>query len=94
MRQKRVDLQIRNVPAALRDKLRRRAGGKGVSMSAYVIEVLRENLERPTINEWLEEVRGLPKVPPGPSGAELVREARREAEERIDRWLSSTRRRR
>ncbi|HET8567424.1 MAG TPA: hypothetical protein VFM93_00370 [Candidatus Limnocylindria bacterium] len=72
-----VDLQIRGVPRGLRDAVRRRAAGKGVSMSRYVIEVLRDDMERPTMAEWLEEVRRLPKVK-GIDAAELIREARRE----------------
>lgn len=76
-KQGRVDLQVRNVPAELREKLRRRAKSKGLSMSEYVIQVLRDDIERPTLAEWLEEVRRLPSVP-GVSGAELVRQARRE----------------
>ena len=89
-----VDLQIRKVPEVLRDRLRRRAKGKGMSMSAYVIEVLNDDLERPTMAEWVEEVRRLPSVglPPGVTGATIVREAReerdRELEKRFDRTIS------
>ena len=89
-----VDLQIRKVPEVLRDRLRRRAKGKGMSMSAYVIEVLNDDLERPTMAEWVEEVRRLPDVglPPGVTGATIVREAReerdRELGERFDRTIS------
>lgn len=77
-----VDLQVRGVLASLRDKLRQRAKRKGVSMSEYMIQVLRDDLERPTMDEWLEEARRIPKVP-GISGAEIIREIRRDAEEGI-----------
>jgi plasmid stability protein len=93
-----TDLQIRGIPNELRERLRRRASGKGVSMSQYVIEKLETDLATPTIDEWLDEVAKLPKVDPrklGTSGAELVREGR---EERLRQILgperSSTRRRR
>src|SRR3989442_13329374 len=76
---KKADLQIRGIPAALRDRLRRRAAGKGVSMSQYVIELLKDDLARPTMAEWGTAVRKLPPIDlGGKTGAGLVREARRE----------------
>jgi plasmid stability protein len=77
-----TDLQIRGMPVALRERLRARAMRKGLSMSQYVIEQLKSDLERPTINEWLDEVARLPKVDlaaHGLTAAQLVREAREEA---------------
>jgi plasmid stability protein len=54
---KKVDLQVRSVPAELRRKVARRAASKGVSMSKYVIDVLTDNVDRPaTIDDWLLEV--------------------------------------
>ncbi len=76
-----TDLQIRSMPVGLRDSLRRRAARKGVSMSQYVIEQLRADLERPTLDEWLDELHALPKIDLealGLSGAQLVREGRQE----------------
>jgi post-segregation antitoxin (ccd killing protein) len=79
MASKKTDLQIRGVPVALRDRLRRRADGQGLSMSQYVIEILKDDLARPTMAEWLAEVGKLPPVDrSGESGADLVRAARRE----------------
>ena len=76
---RRTDLQIRGVPVTLRERLRRRAAGKGVSMSQYVIEILKDDLERPTMAEWLAEVRKLPPIDMrGATGADLVGAARRE----------------
>ena len=77
-----TDLQIRGIPTALRERLRARAARKGVSMSQYVIEQLKADLDRPTINEWLDEVAALPKIDlaaRGLTGAQLVREARDES---------------
>lgn len=90
-----VDLQLRRVPRALRDKLRKRASSKGTSMSKYAIQVLAEGVERPTLDEWLDMVRKDPPVVGGPSSAELIAQARRELDAKFERvWSSSTRRRR
>jgi hypothetical protein len=76
---RKTDLQIRGVPVVLRDRLRRRADGKGLSMSQYVIEILKDDLARPAIAEWAAEVGKLPPIDlGGKTGAELVRETRRE----------------
>lgn len=81
-----VDLQIRKMPALLRDRLRVRARRKGKTMSQYVIDVLGEDLERPTIDEWLSELRQLPPIPrpKGVTGVTLVREAREEEDREIE----------
>jgi len=79
MASKKTDLQIRGIPVTLRERLRRRADGKGLSMSQYVIEILKDDLGRPTLEEWLAEVGKLPPIDlRGRTGAELVREGRRE----------------
>lgn len=79
-----VDLQLRGVPVSLRDAVRRRARGKGVSMSRYVIEVIKDDIERPaSLKEWLDEVAQDPPVP-GVSGGAIVRELRDELEEGIE----------
>lgn len=94
---KAVDLQLRKVPTALRDRLRKRARGKGKTMSRYVIELLEGDLERPTMAEWLDEIMSLPSValPKGVTGATLVREAREERErelgQRMDRIMRQKR---
>lgn len=84
-----TDLQIRGIPVALRDSLRRRAARKGVSMSQYVVEKLRADLARPSLDEWLDDLRTLRPVDLGGlTGADLVREGREEddaEEERLDR---------
>lgn len=58
-------------------------------MSEYVIEVLKSDLERPTIDEWLDEVKRLPRVelPPG-AAAEAVREAREERERELNERIA------
>lgn len=96
-RERTTDLQIRGIPVALRDRLRRRAARKGVSMSQYVVERLEEDLARPSIDEWLDEVHRLPKIDLaalGTSGAALIRDTREEREKELDARIvsSSTRR--
>lgn len=94
---KTVDLQIRKMPAVLRDRLRVRARGKGKTMSQYVIDILSDDLERPTIDEWLDELLQVPDVrlPPDFSAADLIREVREERErelgERVARSLARRR---
>ncbi|MDQ2969085.1 MAG: hypothetical protein M3R37_12295 [Actinomycetota bacterium] len=79
MAARKTDVQVRGVPVSLRDRLRRRAAGKGLSMSQYVIEILKDDLARPTVAEWAAEVGKLPPIDlGGKTGAELVRETRRE----------------
>lgn len=79
MASRRTDLQIRGIPVALRERLRRRASRKGLSMSQYVIEILKDDLARPTVAEWVAEVGKLPPVDfGGETSAELVGAGRRE----------------
>jgi hypothetical protein len=74
-----VDLQIRGMSAVLRQRIRKRATDKGVSMSKYVIGILQDKVDRPdSINEWLDEVMSIPPVPglmPG-DGAKAIRAMR------------------
>jgi hypothetical protein len=60
-----VDLQIRGMPSVLRQRIREKAAGRGMSMSRYVIEILEENIDRSgTPGEWLDEIA---KYPPPPN---------------------------
>ena len=48
-------------------------------MSQYVIEILKDDLARPTVAEWAAEVGKLPPVDfGGETSAALVRDGRRE----------------
>lgn len=67
-------------------------------MSQYVVEVLSEDFRLPTVEEWLEDVARLPKVPLRTRGidtAAMLRELDEERTEEIVRRTSSysTRRR-
>ena len=46
-------LQVKNLPDEIHDALEQRARENGVTMSAYVTELLRDNLSRPSISDWL-----------------------------------------
>ncbi len=77
-KREKFDLQIRGVPAEVRDRLRKRAARKGVSMSKYVIDLLEFEDLPLTVDDWLEEIRQSPPVPgarPG-AGAEAIRAIR------------------
>lgn len=50
-------LQVKNLPDDLHAALAERARTQGVSMSEYVTRLLRQDLSRPSIDEWLVEQR-------------------------------------
>lgn len=50
-------LQVKNLLEELHAALAERARSEGVTMSAYVTRLLRADLSRPTIAEWILEKR-------------------------------------
>ena len=56
-------LQIRNFPDELKDRLRERAGRVDLTMSDYVIRLVRDDLSHPTMDEWLARLDELPGHP-------------------------------
>ncbi|MDO5738733.1 MAG: hypothetical protein Q4P07_01130 [Ornithinimicrobium sp.] len=48
-------LQVKNLPDELHAALAARARAQGTSMSEYVTRMIRRDLARPTIAEWLAE---------------------------------------
>ncbi|HEX6425262.1 MAG TPA: hypothetical protein VFZ79_17380 [Acidimicrobiales bacterium] len=72
-------LQIRNFPDDLKERLRERARRADLTMSDYVIHLVREDVRMPTIEEWLARVAELPEHPElNLMGAQFVEEARAE----------------
>jgi hypothetical protein len=72
-------LQIRNFPDDLKERLRERSEQADLTMSDYVIKLVRTDLDEPTMDEWLARVADLPPHDDLPfTGAELVDEARAE----------------
>ena len=50
-------LQVRNLPEELHARLGERADRLGMSMSEYVTRLLRADLDRPLLDDWIESVR-------------------------------------
>lgn len=46
-------LQVKNLPDDLHAALQARARAQGVTMSEYVTRLLRRDLSRPTVEEWI-----------------------------------------
>jgi hypothetical protein len=69
-------IQIRRVPAELRQILKSRAALEGRSLSDYLVAELHRIGERPTLAEWSEHLRNRTPVDPGFSTAEVIRELR------------------
>ncbi len=72
-----TNIQIRGVPAPLRDKVRTRARKRGQTMSQYLIDLVRMDVDQMSTEEFLEEVRRWKPLGHGMTGAQAVREARR-----------------
>ena len=72
-------LQIRNMPDELKERLRARAEKADITMSDYVIRLVRDDLDKPTMREWLERVRAQPlRTDLNLTAAEALAEARAE----------------
>lgn len=72
--------QIRNFPDDLKQRLRARAVQCDLTMSDYVIQLIRSDLDKPTMEEWLARLEELPKHPElNLTGARMLEEARAEA---------------
>ncbi len=69
-------IQIRNVPDALHREVKARAARAGKTLSDYLLDMLRRELERPETDELLRRIRELPPVYPLESPAEAVRAER------------------
>ena len=81
---KTTDLQIRGIPVKTRDALRRKAESKGVSMSQYLIDIIRQDVDKMSVGEWIEMMG---KRPRSTITSEQVQQALREAREEEDaRW--------
>lgn len=89
-----TDLQIRGIPVALRERLRRRASRKGLSMSQYVVQRLEQDLALQPMDDWLDAVAALPEADlTGVDTVQLVRDDDAARVEEVTRRSSfSTRR--
>jgi hypothetical protein len=75
-----MDLHVRGVPDQVHAVLVRRAAERGMSLRAYLVDLLSTHAAAPTMEEWLDVVHALPRVGDGRRGAALVEEARAEAD--------------
>lgn len=71
------DLLIRDLPEGTHEELKRRARSAGMSLQAFVAQLLQRSMAMPTLQEWLADVGGLSRHP-DVSGAAAVEEARRQ----------------
>lgn len=90
MKAKTTDLQIRGIPVRTRDALRRKAESMGISMSQYLIDLIRQDVERLSVEAWIEMMRQRPRsgIPSAKVQAAL-REAREEENARWDSRFGS-----
>lgn len=71
------DLLIRDLPASTHEELKRRAEKAGMSLQAYVAQLLEQSTATPSLAEWLRGLEDLP-THPDVSGAEVMRAVRDE----------------
>jgi antitoxin FitA len=75
-------LQIRNFPDDLKERLRARAERVDLTMSDYVIQLVRTEVERPTLDEMITRLEALPDHDDLPfTAADLIAENRAERDE-------------
>ena len=91
MKAKTTDLQIRGIPVKTRDALRRKAESKGLSMSQYLIDLIRREVETMPLEQWIAWVRKNPPVDIGMSAADLLKEVRDEEDARWDEYFGFNR---
>lgn len=69
-------IQIRNVPAAIHRELKSRAALAGMSLSDYLLDEIRQVVERPTIDQLRARLDGRAAVTLSVSSADAVRAER------------------
>ena len=76
------NLQVKNFPEDVHNKLRERARAQHMTVSAYVTSVLERDVARPTIDQWLARLDALPKLDHDIDIERLMDEVRGEIEGR------------
>jgi len=71
-------IQIRNVPDTLHRELKARAARAGMTLSDYLLDVVRRSIERPEPAELLRRIRERAPVYVSESPADAVRAEREE----------------
>jgi hypothetical protein len=75
-------LQIRDVPAEVRDVLKRRAKAEGLSLNAYLVRMLETEASHPTMAEVLDRIAQRDRVA-GVSAVDAIHEAREERDRQL-----------
>ncbi len=70
-----VHLQVKNIPAALHQRLRHHVHKHRRTLSDFVLEAIERELAR---NEWREHLENRPKTDLGMSATSLLEEERRQ----------------
>lgn len=76
-----ANLQVRNVPEALHERLRQHARKRNCSMSAAVLDAIERELTR---WEWRERLDERPETNLGIDAATLLAEARRQRDTELE----------
>lgn len=69
-------VQIRNMPDPIHRVLKSRAALAGMSLSDYLLQIVRQSAERPTLEELRERMRRREPISLSVSAAEMIREER------------------
>jgi plasmid stability protein len=69
-------IQLRNVSPELHRKLKSRAALAGMSLSDYLIDIIRRDAERPTVEELMVRLKSREPIESELSGADMIREQR------------------
>ena len=75
-----ANLQVKNVPEELHERLRRYARKERCTLSAAVLAAIEKELER---SEWRERMANRPIVDLGVPAARLIEEARAERDKEL-----------
>ena len=73
-----ANLQIKDLPDDLHAELRRRAAAEDATVRAFVLDLIRRELDRPSPRDWLARLDDLERVKSEQPAADLVREGRSE----------------
>ncbi len=69
-------LQVRNLSSATHRQLKARAALEGMTLSDYVRKLIEHDLEKPSIKEWLAQLRTRTQVHLDPPPEDLIRRDR------------------
>lgn len=75
-------VQIRNVPEETRRVLKTRAAARGMSLNAYLLEMINREISRPTVEEVMDRAAKRTEVA-GASAVEALTAARGERDEEL-----------